>query len=189
MKRILILGPAGSGKSTLAERIGRILKIPVITLDRYFWNPNWEGTPKDEWKEKVKKLTMEEKWVMDGNYTSANLTLRVRRADSIILIDFPRRISYLRVLTRRFRYRSKTRPSVADGCPEKIDREFLGYIWWWWKTRRPQILRYLKRLDEIRDVFILRNQKQIERFIQLLAIRTSWISKKLALYSEFVMHE
>ena len=189
MKRILILGPSGSGKSTLAERIGRVLKIPVITLDRYFWNPNWEKTPRDEWIEKVKKLVMEEKWVMDGNYTTGTLAMRVKRADSIIFIDFPRRISYLRVLTRRFRYRGKTRPSVADGCPEKIDWEFLEYIWSWRKKRRPQILRYLKQLDEIKDVFVLRNQKQIERFIQLLAIRTSWISKKSALYSEFVMPE
>ena len=111
------------------------------------------------------------------------------RADSIIFIDFPRRISYLRVFLRRLRHRGETRPSVADGCPEKIDREFLEYIWSWRKRRRPQILRYLKRLDGIKDVFIFRNQKQIERFMQLLAIRTSWISKKSALYSEFVMHE
>ncbi len=189
MKRILILGPSGSGKSTLAERIGQVLKIPVITLDRYFWNPNWVETPQDEWKEKVKKLAMEEKWVMDGNYTSYTLAMRVKRADAIIFIDFPRRISYLRVFLRRLRHRGETRPSVADGCPEKIDREFLEYIWSWRKRRRPQILRYLKRLDGIKDVFILRNQKQIERFMQLLAIRTSWISKKSALYSEFVMHE
>ena len=189
MKRILILGPSGSGKSTLAERIGQVLKIPVITLDRYFWNPSWIETPRDEWKEKIKKLMMEEKWVMDGNYTSYTLAMRVKRADSIIFIDFPRKISYLRVFIRRLKHRGETRPSVADGCPEKIDRKFLEYIWSWWKTRRPRILRYLKRLDEVKDVFILRNQKQIERFMQLLAIRTSWISKKSALYSEFVMYE
>ena len=189
MKRILILGPSGSGKSTLAKRIGQVLKIPVINLDRYFWNPNWEETPHDEWIEKVKKLIMDEKWVMDGNYTSYTLTMRVKRADSIIFLDFPRRVSYLRVFTRRLRHRGETRPSVAEGCPEKIDWEFLEYIWTWWKTRRPRIFRYLKRIDEIKDVFILRNQKQIERFMQLLAIRSSWISKKSALYSEFVICE
>ncbi|MFW9844648.1 MAG: hypothetical protein ACFFEV_08730, partial [Candidatus Thorarchaeota archaeon] len=51
-KRILILGPSGSGKSTVCKRIGRILDIPIIHLDKHYWNPNWVETPKDEWFEK-----------------------------------------------------------------------------------------------------------------------------------------
>ena len=188
MKRILVLGPSGSGKSTLAERIGHILKIPVIHLDRYYWNSNWQETPGDEWKEKVKDLITKEQWAMDGNYTST-LAMRMKRADTAIFIDFPRRVSYLRIFLRLFRHRGETRPSVAEGCPEKIDLEFLEWIWYYWKTHRPQILKYLETLDETKDVFILRSQKQIERFVKLLKISTDWTTKRSSLYSEFTIHE
>ena len=45
-KRIIILGSAGSGKSTLATKLGEITGIPVIHLDRLFWNPGWVETPR-----------------------------------------------------------------------------------------------------------------------------------------------
>src|SRR4030042_844008 len=112
MKRVLILGPSGSGKSTLGERLGRILGIPIIHLDRYYWKPNWVSTPEEEWRAKVKDLIGSDSWVMDGNYTST-LRLRASAADTIIFIDVPRRLSYLRIFTRFLRYRGSTRPDVT----------------------------------------------------------------------------
>ncbi len=188
MKRILILGPSGSGKSTLAEKIGRILKIPAIHLDRHYWNPNWQETPSDEWEEKVKDLIAKEQWVMDGNYTST-LVMRAKRADTMIFIDFPRRLSYLRIFLRLLRHRGESRSSVAEGCPEKIDLEFLEWIWYYPKTHRPRILRYLKSLDGTKEVFILRSQKQIERFVKLLGICEDWTSKRSPMYSEFMIQD
>ena len=188
MKRILILGPSGSGKSTLAERVGQILKIPVIHLDRHYWNPNWQVTPAEEWTEKVKDLISKERWVIDGNYKTT-LVMRTKRADSIIFIDFPRRISYLRIFLRFLRNRGRSRSTVAEGCEEKIDWEFLEWIWTYPKTHRPPILRFLRHLDDTKEVFILRNQKEIERFVKLLMIRTDWVDKRSPLFSEFMIHE
>jgi len=37
MQRVVILGPGGSGKSTLAARIGEIAALPVIEMDKIFW--------------------------------------------------------------------------------------------------------------------------------------------------------
>jgi adenylate kinase family enzyme len=53
-KRIIIIGSSGGGKSTLARQLGDITGLPVIHLDKVFWNPNWVETPKDIWQEKVK---------------------------------------------------------------------------------------------------------------------------------------
>ncbi len=39
MKRLLILGPGASGKSTLVARLGEIISLPVIELDKFFWQP------------------------------------------------------------------------------------------------------------------------------------------------------
>jgi adenylate kinase family enzyme len=167
MKRVLILGPSGSGKSTLGERLGRILRVPVIHLDQYYWNPNWVETPKDEWRAKVKSLISSDSWVMDGNYTST-LKLRASAADTIIFIDVPRRLSYLRVLARFLRFRGETRPDLTEDCPEKIDWDFIRWIWGYPRTRKPVILRFLEKQKSAKNVIILRGQKEIEIFLNSL---------------------
>ena len=52
-KRIMILGSSGSGKSTLVTRLGEITGLPVIHLDRLFWNPGCVETPKEEMAKKA----------------------------------------------------------------------------------------------------------------------------------------
>jgi adenylate kinase family enzyme len=164
MKRVLILGPSGSGKSTLAERLGRVLNIPIIHLDQHYWKPNWVETPQDEWKAKILQLIGSELWVMDGNYTST-LKLRAAAADTIIFIDIPRRHSYLRIFTRFLRFRGETRPNVTSGCPEKIDLDFIRWIWNYPRTRKPVILKFLERQKAAKTIVVLKGQKEIEIFI------------------------
>ena len=40
-KRIMIFGLPGSGKSTFAVRLARLLHLPVVHLDKYFFIHNW----------------------------------------------------------------------------------------------------------------------------------------------------
>ncbi len=164
MKRVLILGPSGSGKSTLGERLGRILRLPIIHLDRYYWKPNWIDTPEEEWQVIVKELINSDSWVMDGNYTST-LKLRATVADTIIFIDIPRRLSFLRVFFRFFRFRGRTRPDLTEDCPEKIDWDFIRWIWDYPRTRKPAILRFLEKLKPAKNVIVLRGQKEVEVFL------------------------
>ena len=86
MKRFLIIGPSGSGKSKLAQRVGQITGLPVVHLDRHFWQPGWRPTPPGIWQEKVKQLVDEPAWIMDGNYRPT-LHLRLPFSDKIILLD------------------------------------------------------------------------------------------------------
>ena len=165
--RILILGPSGSGKSTVCERIGRILSIPIVHLDMYYWKPNWVETPRDEWQVKVKELIDSETWVMDGNYTST-LKMRATVADTLIFLDMTRRLSYFRVITRYLKNRGRTRPDVTERCPEKIDFDFIQWIWNYPRTRKPVILRFLEKLSVTKNVYILRNQREIDEFLETL---------------------
>ena len=69
MKRVLVIGSGGAGKSTFATRLGARLGLPVIHLDRVYWQPGWVETPKDEWLRKVEEMCAADAWVMDGNYS------------------------------------------------------------------------------------------------------------------------
>lgn len=90
MQKILILGRGGAGKSTFARCLGKILGIEVIELDKHFWQPGLLPTPKDEWIQLQENLTSGKSWVLDGDLGKYDvLGVRLRAADTIILLDFP----------------------------------------------------------------------------------------------------
>jgi hypothetical protein len=47
MKRVAIVGREASGKSTVAVRLGEITRLPVVELDKIFWQPGLVATPRD----------------------------------------------------------------------------------------------------------------------------------------------
>ncbi len=49
-ERILIIGPSGSGKSTLAITLSGLTGLPVIHLDKEFWQPGWVLPNGIEWQ-------------------------------------------------------------------------------------------------------------------------------------------
>ena len=165
MRRVLIIGSAGSGKSTLATRLAATLQLPVIHLDAVYWQPGWKETPKDQWQARVAELIQQDAWIMDGNY-GGTMEMRVRAADTVILLDIPRTQCLFRVLKRAVRYRGRTRPDMNPGCPEMLpDREFLRWIWTYPKLRRPNVLDLLSRHDGEKQILILRSSREVEHFL------------------------
>ncbi|NHJ14468.1 MAG: AAA family ATPase [Candidatus Thorarchaeota archaeon] len=165
MKRVLVLGPSGAGKSTFAELLAKKLGIPFIHLDSYYWKPNWTATPSEEWPEIVQRLIKEEEWVMDGNY-STTLEMRLGRADTIVFIDVTRRVSYWRVLKRRIMHRGQARSELAEGCYEKIDWDFIKYIWTYPKLSKPRIMQIIERHSDRVQFVLLRSQQDICDFLE-----------------------
>ena len=162
-KRIMILGSAGSGKSTLAGQLGEILALPVVHLDRLHWNPGWVETPSEEMDRRVAGAADGEAWIIDGNY-SRTIDLRLSRADAVIFIDFNRFICLYRVLKRRVRHNGKTRVDMGEGCLEKIDREFIKWVWNYPKRSRKKILEKIRSSGK--NVFILRSRRAVKRFVK-----------------------
>jgi adenylate kinase family enzyme len=107
MNRILVLGSPGAGKSTFSRRLGIVLGFPVIHLDAHFWKPGWEKPERKAWIETQRELiASSESWIMDGNYGST-IEVRLREADTVILLDIPRRVCLSRVFRRRLLYRNE----------------------------------------------------------------------------------
>lgn len=163
MNRVVVIGSGGSGKSTFSRELGRVTGIPVIHLDREYWRPGWEETPKDEWKARVADMLEGERWIMDGNFGGTR-EMRMQAADTIIFLDLPRRVCLYRILKRTFKYYGRSRPDMAEGCLERLDLEFVMWVWNYKHRSRKRLLAELEGLEE-KSVMILRNQRQVSDFL------------------------
>lgn len=164
MNRILVIGSAGSGKSTLSRKLHYILDLPVIHLDTYFWNANWVPKSNEDWERIIEQFTNEEQWIMDGNY-SKTMDMRISRADLIIFLDMPRFLCIYRIIKRRMMYHKKSRPDMNQECEEKLDWEFMKWVWNYRKRSRVNTIKKLEEIKGHKEVVILRTRKEVEEFI------------------------
>jgi len=89
MKRVVIIGRGASGKSTLARRLGDITGLPVIEVDKIFWQPGLIATPREQWVAMQEKLVAGDRWIMDGDLGPYDaVEVRLRAADTVIFLDF-----------------------------------------------------------------------------------------------------
>jgi adenylate kinase family enzyme len=164
MKRVLVIGPGGAGKSTFATRLGERLNLDVKHLDKFHWQPGWQAPAKDDWLETVKQLTSEESWIIDGNY-GGTLETRIQRCDTIIFLDLPRLICLWRVVKRRILNRHRPRPDMAEGCNEKLDWEFITWIWNYSRRSRPKVVKLLREHSETKQIVWLRSTAEVKAFL------------------------
>ena len=100
--RIVVIGTTSSGKSTLAEKLSQKLALDFVELDALFWQPNWVGTPDDEFAAKVDAATRGDRWVVAGNY-SRTRPITWPRAQLILWLDYSFPVVFWRLITRTIR--------------------------------------------------------------------------------------
>ena len=127
MRRVLVIGSPGAGKSTLSHALARRTGLPLHHLDRMFWLPGWVERDRDEGRAELARVLAQDCWIIDGNYGST-LPLRIARADTVVWLDYPTALCLGRALRRWWMYRGHSRPDMTEGCPERLDGEFLLYI-------------------------------------------------------------
>lgn len=100
---------------------------------------------------------------MDGNY-GRTLDIRLKQANVIILLDFSKWITVYQVLKRRVMYQGKSRPDMNEGCPERLDLDFVKWVWSFRKTKLPGIMEKIQ-LYKDKNVIILKSPKEVRRFL------------------------
>lgn len=148
-----IIGRGASGKSTLAVRLGEITGLPVVELDKVFWQPGLVATPRDHWIAIQERLVAEEEWIMDGDLGLYDVVeIRLRSADTILFLDF----SLLRCVWRAIQ-RSR----------ERLDfwRWLLAYRW----QGRPVLMEAIAKHAVHADLHVFRNPAALRRFVAEIA--------------------
>ena len=164
MRRVQVIGAGGAGKSTLARRIATRLGLPVVHLDAHYWRAGWVPTPQPEWRARVDALLAEPSWVMEGNY-GRTMEQRLVASDTVVMLDLPRHVCLTRVFRRWWRWRGRTRPDLAEGCPEGLSWKFVWWVWTYPSRRRPGVLERLSRLPASVRVVILCSDQEVEAFL------------------------
>jgi len=154
MERILLLGCSGSGKSTLARTLGERLGLPVVHLDRLYWQSGWVNVTNEVFDARLAEALQQPRWVIDGNY-DRTLARRLTDCDTAVYLDYSRLMCLAGVCRRGAANRGRTRPDMAEGCPERVDAAFLRWIWNFRRKERPKALALLDEAEK-RGVTVLR---------------------------------
>ena len=166
MERIMIIGCGGAGKSTLARRLGEKLNLPVVHLDKLFWKPGWEQISREEFDTLHREALAGKKWIIDGNF-GRTMGERIRHCDTVIYLDFSRYACLLGIVKRILTSYGKVRPDMGEGCPERIDWEFLKWVWNFNKNKREDTYRLLNKTDGIEKI-VLKNRRAVRKFLKTI---------------------
>lgn len=120
MDRVVVVGPPGSGKTTTAAVIAKRLDAPHTELDSLWSDPNWTEAGPDTFRARLAPVVAADRWVLDGNYTSAGAADLVwSRADVVIWLDLGRWVTVPRVVRRTFT-RAALRRELWNGNRESV---------------------------------------------------------------------
>jgi adenylate kinase family enzyme len=161
--RIMIMGSSGSGKSTMAMRLGEITGLPVVHLDEL----TSKAKSVDEMNEFVRLASSQTRWIIDGNY-SGTRNDRLKRADTVVYLDYCRLICLWRALKRGNNNHGHkiSRHKRGVGRSQKIDKRLISSIWSYPKKSREEVLVWLSKIEQPKQVFLLKGNREVKQFLK-----------------------
>lgn len=118
-RRICVIGTSGSGKTYVAQAIASKLGYRYVSNDALIWGPNWTEVPRDARVPAFAAALEGDDWTIDGNIVSgAEDEVMLRRCDTLVWLDLPRREVFSQVFFRTLR-RLITRERLWHGNIER----------------------------------------------------------------------
>ncbi|MEE8406654.1 MAG: hypothetical protein V3S32_05845 [Acidimicrobiia bacterium] len=174
MKRIVVIGNSSSGKTTSSRKLATLLDVPLLELDGVFHQPDWTELPDDQFRSRVARFTDNDRWVVDGNYTSHGMRdVLWPKADSIVWLDMPKSVVMRRVVARTIR-RAACREELWNGNREPWtnlysrdpEKNIAGWAWTRFDHVRDKYERCMSTGTWAHaDLYRLRSPRKVDRFL------------------------
>jgi adenylate kinase family enzyme len=174
VRRVSVIGSSGVGKTELARQLADRMGVEHIELDAIHHLADWQPIEPARFVEVVDQRTAGDGWVVDGNYRRVVIEGPVwRKADTVVWLDLPRRIS-MRRLVQRTLGRAVRREELWNGNHERL-REALAWdpdksvIRWAWTRHAEHRQRYEDATTDPRWAHLtfvrLRSRADVARFL------------------------
>jgi len=121
--KIIILGPPGAGKTTMGKKLSRELGISLISLDMYFWQPNYKEPDLKEWQELNERIVLRDSWIIEGTYMKV-IDPRINNCNLILYVNTPLFKCLFRAIFRTIKYYGRAREGMPSYCKERFN---IGY--------------------------------------------------------------
>ena len=152
MQRVVIFGRGGSGKTVLSNQLGLRTGLPVVELDKVYWDKNLSVLSEAEWIHRQSQIVRDREWVIDGDLGPYDVTWpRLERADTVVILD----THVIRCLMRALRRGARR-------------RDFWVWMLTWGRAHRGRIIEEVQRYAPSARLVILRSPREVSRWLDRL---------------------
>lgn len=152
MQRVVIFGRGGSGKTTLSYQLGLSTGLPVIELDKLYWNKDLVVLSEEEWINRQSQIVDGDEWILDGDLGPYDATRpRLERSDTVVILD----THVIRCLARALRRGTRR-------------RDFWVWVLTWSRVHRPRIVKEVRQYAPTASLVILKSPRAASRWLKQL---------------------
>ena len=152
MQRVVIFGRGGSGKTVLSNQLGLRTGLPVVELDKVYWDKNLSVLSDEEWIHRQSQIVTGDGWILDGDLGPYDVTRpRLERADTVVILDTHVNRCLVRALRRGARR-----------------RDFWMWMLTWKRVHRPRIIEEVRQYAPSAHLVVLKSPRESSRWLERL---------------------
>jgi hypothetical protein len=129
-----------------------------------YWDTGWRQRSAAETRTLALTAIERDLWIFEGN-NSDTMQERLGRADMVVFLDISTSKRLWRTVFRALRYYGRSRPDMAEGCPERFNWAFLKFVAGYANNGRLRALNFLDNVPEGKKVYHLGNNHDVRSFL------------------------